>query len=99
MKILIRSITDVITNSSDEAYIIKTQLTPENVKAKYFNALYRLGYGTEDRPRDSCCGIWDPNIHQAGEGNVVIDYSVMCNVDDFYSILTEIFGPDNVRSY
>ena len=31
----IRSVSDVITNSSDEVYAVKTQLTPEEVEKKW----------------------------------------------------------------
>jgi len=96
----IRSISDVITNSSDEVYAVKTQLTPEEVEKKWNEFLESCNgkpgedYGTQDNP--NWVGVYDATIKEPIPGIITIDYPVLCNVENFKSKLEELFGKEQV---
>ena len=96
----IRSISDVITNSSDEVYAVRTQLPPEVVGKMWYEFLESCNgnpgedYGTQDDPNWS--GVYDATIREQVPGVITIDYPVLCNVENFRSKLEELFGESNV---
>lgn len=90
------SISDVITNSSSEVYIITTSLSPEEFRAKWNDQLEEWGVFEEQyyTPGDP---TFLGEIYRKNEHNLVLDYSVLCNLDqDVYKKLVEWFGKDNV---
>lgn len=94
--IKIKSKTDVITNSSSESYIIKTSLETYDVKRIFYDYLEKTGdYGTELEPIYT--GIYDAYFEKVDEDHVLVDYSVLCNIDDCEEILVELFGKENVE--
>ena len=98
----IRSINDVITNSSDETFIIRTKLSPDEVQAKfeaYMEKFHPYEWNDEwkeygFRNRDT----YAPDSYtETDDGNVMISWDVMCNLDSPQKYLEECFGDENVE--
>lgn len=97
--IKIRSITDVITNSSSEAYIVRNSGNSHEVREKFYDYLESLGkYGTERNPSYHC-GYFDAEFEDLKGGGVLVDYAVLCNLDDCEGYLETLFGKENVEYY
>ena len=94
-RINIQSVSDLITNSSSEAFTIYTS-TPAEVIEDWFHAcLKRWGYSEDEISYDSTIR---GNIYQERPGVVVISYGVMCNVNEsIYDLLAATFGDKNVE--
>lgn len=98
MRIEISSLIDVITNSSDEAYIIKTNLTLDEVETKFYDYLESLGeYGDREKPK--FCGVFDADIYYKDreQNEVMVDYPILTNIDDLDKVLETLFGEANVK--
>jgi len=97
----IKSINDVITNSSDETYIVKTPLSPLEVKEKFEKYMHDNHpddwHECEYFGEDGYTFIPDSYISEE-PGEVTIEWNVMCNLSDAYKYLQEVFGEDNVKS-
>ena len=94
----LKSKSDVITNSSDEVYAIRTGLSPEEVTREWYSFLendeHSEDYGTYNDPEWT--GVFDAIIKEKEPGIIAIDYPVMCNVYGFRTCLEELFGKENV---
>lgn len=102
----IKSLIDVITNSSSECYQIKNTsgMTTEEFREKWFEELIRQGLFEKD---GNCLDEFCKNslqdtllgyIYSEGE-YLYLDYPVMCNIDfDILKVLKEWFGNDNVEA-
>ena len=91
----VQSTSDIITNSSSEVYSIKTD-TDVIIVRSLWDQILLSEYGFEkDRLEDSTIS---GKIYRDEEtGNIILDYSIMCNVDNVETKLKEIFGEDNVK--
>ena len=98
----IRSINDVITNSSDETFIVKTTMSPDEVQAKfeaYMEKFHPYEWNEEwkefgFRDRDT----YAPDRYEkASEDEVEVSWDVMCNLDSPRKYMEECFGDDKVR--
>lgn len=97
MKILIKvqSASDIITNSSSEIYSIKTD-TDVNIVRSLWDQILLNEYGFEkDNLEDET--IRGKIYRDKETGNIILDYNIMCNVDNVEDKLKEIFGKDNVK--
>jgi hypothetical protein len=99
MLINIQSFGDIITNSSSETFIIKNSGgdTIDDVPKRFYNFIesrYGQTYGTRDAPAFS--GVYDADFYTKPDGSIVVDYQVMCNLDEGLEILEEIYGKGNV---
>lgn len=93
--ILVKSITDVITNSSSEAYTVKNSGNAGEVQDKFYEYLESLGiYGTEENHEH--CGLFDADFTNNPDGSVYVDYAVLCNLDNCQGYLETVFGKENV---
>lgn len=94
----IRSVSDVITNSSDEVYAVRTGLSAEEVEREWYSFLESCEeseeYGTLNNPQWT--GVFDATIKEPIPGIITIDYPVLCNVENFKSKLEELFGKEQV---
>lgn len=104
----IKSLVDVITNSSSECYQIKnTQgITAEEFKEKWFNELVKQGvYDKDGNCLDEFCKKSSlatdtllGDIYSEGD-YLYLDYPVLCNIDfDILKVLKEWFGENNVEA-
>ena len=95
----IKSLVDIITNSSSECYQIKnTQgITAEEFKEKWFNELVRQGvYDKESSFATDTTLLGD--IYSEDD-YLYLDYPVLCNIDfDILKVLKEWFGENNVEA-
>lgn len=97
----IRSINDVITNSSDETFVIKTKLSPDEVQAKfeaYMEKFHQYEWNEEwkeygFRNRET----YAPDSYKTIDDGVLISWDVMCNLDAPQKYLEECFGDENVK--
>ncbi len=98
MKYRIKSQTDVITNSSDETYIIKTTLTPTQVRER-FERYMSWFHPDEWDPDPDKRGTYEPDTVEAigDTGEVMVSWDVLCNLDNASGYLGDCFGPDNIR--
>lgn len=98
MVLKVRSKTDVITNSSSEVYMIRNSGKACDIMAKFQEYLeeHAEEYGLEDPDRCEWIGIWDYYAEDKEDG-VEFGYEVLCNLDDCYGYLCELFGKDNVE--
>lgn len=87
--ISIQSLSDVITNSSSEVFIIDTVMSEKYFKKIWFDMLEAHGYDLDDR---SCTGSIDKY-----NDTVTIDFGCMCNLGwDIRQDLQAVFGEENV---
>lgn len=101
----IRSITDVITNSSSECYQIKNtkNWTVEEFKKKWFSELVKNKlFDNDGNCLDDFCRKCEytllGEIYSEGD-YLYLDYPVMCNIDfDILKVLEDWFGDNNVES-
>ena len=98
----VKSISDVVTNSSDEVFAVKTDLPIEEIRTMWNTYMMEIGeeeYGTPSNPK--WMGIYDSIIRRDSErpDEVIIEYPILCNVDDFRKRLEELFGEDNVIDF
>ena len=94
----IKSLVDIITNSSSECYQIKnTQgITAEEFKEKWFNELVRQGVYDKDSSLATDTLLGD--IYSEDD-YLYLDYPVLCNIDfDILKVLKEWFGESNVEA-
>lgn len=85
-----QSVSDIITNSSSETFIIQTSLTEYAFTEIWENILIKLGYSLKDR-------TYYGSIRQNYTG-FVIDFPIMCNLeDDVIEELYKYFGENNVE--
>lgn len=95
----IKSITDVITNSSSECFLIITKDSEEDVKNKWLEFI----------EKNDLYFYWDGVKHTTGISNgfectrmspevIKLDYVVLCNVDNCLENLEKCFGEGNVKS-
>lgn len=85
-----QSVSDIITNSSSETFIIQTSLTEYAFADVWENILTELGYSLYDE-------TYYGNIKQNYTG-FVIDFPIMCNLeDDVIEELYKYFGKNNVE--
>lgn len=94
----IKSKTDVITNSSDETYIIKTDLTEEEAKVLFYEYMEKNHHeewnNTEWR-------FLEPDLiyRDNKKGSIIFEWSILCNLDDAYGYLCDVFGKEFVKNY
>lgn len=85
-----QSVSDIITNSSSETFIIQTSLNEYAFTEIWENILTELGYSLKDR-------TYYGSIRQNYTG-FVIDFPIMCNLeDDVIEELYKYFGKNNVE--
>lgn len=93
----IKSVTDVVTNSSSECFLIITNDSEEAVKNKWLdfiekNNLYFYWDGVKQTT-----GISDGfDCTKIAPEVIKLDYPVLCNVDDCFENLEKCFGEGNV---
>ena len=98
----IRSINDVITNSSDETFIIRTKLSPDEVQAK-FEAYMEKFHSYEWNDEWKEYGFVDRHTYapdsytKTDDGDVMVSWDIMCNLDAPQKYLEECFGDENVE--
>nr|DAN43791.1 MAG TPA: hypothetical protein [Caudoviricetes sp.] len=86
-----QSVSDIITNSSSETFIIQTSLTEYAFTEIWENILTELGYDLKD---DTYYG----SIRQNYKGFIVVDFPIICNLDeDVVRELYKYFGENNVE--
>lgn len=97
----IKSLVDVITNSSSECYIIKNpKICLSDFQELWENKLIKEGYYDEQmRPTEKT--DYEDYIHgelsEDENGNFRLDFPILCNLDfDVDEILREWFGTNNV---
>ena len=96
MSMKIRSVSDVITNSSSESYIIKNSGNKFDVE-EAFDKFMKKNHNNEwDEAEWTSCKP-DQYADGPGDGDVTIDWLVLCNLDDAYKYLRECFGEKNVE--
>ena len=96
MSMKIRSVSDVITNSSSESYIIKNSGNKFDVE-EAFDKFMKKNHNDEwDEAEWTSCKP-DQYVDGPGDGDVTIDWLVLCNLDDAYKYLRECFGEKNVE--
>ena len=98
----IRSINDVITNSSDETFVIKTNLSPDEVQAKfeaYMEKYHEYEWNEEWKEYGFCDrSTYAPDSYtETSDGNVMVSWDIMCNLDSPQKYLEECFGDENVE--
>lgn len=93
--IKIQSASDIITNSSSEIYSIKTDTDIDIVRSLWDQILLNeYGFEKDTLEDETIRG----KIYRDEEtGNIILDYTIMCNVDNVEDKLKEIFGKDNVK--
>lgn len=95
----IKSLVDIITNSSSECYQIKnTQgITAEEFKEKWFNELVRQG--VYDKESSFATDTFLLGDIYSEDDYLYLDYPVLCNIDfDILKVLKEWFGENNVEA-
>lgn len=98
----IKSITDVITNSSDETYIVKAGLSAIEVSEafdKYMMENHRDEWATDENTWDPSGHTYVPDSYTDTPEGVVVSWDVMCNLNDAEEYLKECFGEDAIESY
>lgn len=96
----IKSIVDVITNSSSECYTVKSNLdlgTVSDMVMDYIENKIVTGQDEYYKDWKECCT--DDTVVPVVEGaNGVyhVDWDVLCNLDDAHGMLCELFGEENV---
>lgn len=92
----IRSVSDVITNSSSESYIIKNSGNKFDVE-EAFDKFMKKNHNNEwDEAEWTSCKP-DQYVDGPEDGDVTIDWLVLCNLDDACKYLRECFGEENVK--
>lgn len=98
--IKIKSQTDVITNSSDETYIIKTTKTADEVEKIFYE--YMEKYHEEEwnhryeRDFPDRATMYPDFIEQVRPGAVRISWDSMCNLDNAEKYIKEAFEGEPV---
>ena len=93
----IRSVSDVITNSSSESYIIKNSGNKFDVE-EAFDKFMKKNHNDEwDETTEWSSYKPDQYVDGPGDGDITIDWLVVCNLDDAYKYLRECFGEENVE--
>lgn len=93
----IRSVSDVITNSSSESYIIKNSGNKFDVE-EAFDKFMKKNHNDEwDETTEWSSYKPDQYVDGPEDGDVTIDWLVLCNLDDAYKYLQECFGEENVK--
>lgn len=87
--IKIKSVIDVITNSSSEVYLIRTDKSVEEFKKLWKNILLEIG---EDPSDETIFGVWFDKI----DSGIQLSYPVMSNLDLSEELLIRLFGKENV---
>lgn len=97
-RLKIKSINDVITNSSDEAYIVKNSgdsKTIEELFGKFMAKHHRdEWYSLGDYFRWPC--MQPDRYKDLSDGSVLVDWTVMCNLGDAQGYLEDCFGKENI---
>lgn len=90
----IQSISDVITNSSSELFLINSGMPDKEFRKILTEKFIANGYTKEELEDESMIGeIWmEPG------NRLHLDFPIMCNSDIVYGILCEIFGKENVHA-
>lgn len=97
MSMKIRSVSDVITNSSSESYIIKNSGNKFDVE-EAFDKFMKKNHNDEwDETTEWSSYKPDQYVDGPEDGDVTIDWLVLCNLDDAYKYLQECFGEENVK--
>lgn len=96
MNMKIRSVSDIITNSSSESYIIKNSGNKFDVE-EAFDKFMKKNHNNEwDEAEWTSCKP-DQYVDGPEDGDVTIDWLVLCNLDDACKYLCECFGEKNVE--
>lgn len=101
MKLKIKSRTDVITNSSSEVYLIKNSGSADYIRSVWQEYLEKHAeeWNLGDPEFPDYCGVWDYYAEDKPDGVVEFGYDILCNLDDCYGGLCELFGKENVEDY
>lgn len=87
--IKIKSITDVITNSSSEVYLIRTDKSIDEFKKLWRDILLEIG---EDPDDETIFGVWFDKF----DSGIQLAYPVMSNLEHSEELLIRLFGKDNI---
>lgn len=90
----IKSKNDVITNSSDEAYIVKINIDASEAKRLFYDYM-------EENHYEEWHSEWpdlEPGRVVKTKDGVVFDWPILCNLENAYSYLCDVFGKENVES-
>ncbi len=93
----IKDILDVITNSSSECFSIKTDLNSSEVREKWLEFLESFPEENGTRQESRWSYIFDGFDVYEVDDRVYIDYPILCNVEDPYLKLCDLFGSDKVK--
>lgn len=96
----IKSITDVVTNSSSETYLINTELSCEEAKKEFMDFI--------KKDPDAIDLKWNPNpdtdetivpeVTVEKDGILKFNWDILCNIDNVVIYLKILFGSENVQS-
>lgn len=98
MNFCVKSVTDVITNSSSETYIIRNRGNAKLIETLWLAYLANFAeeHGTPENPSYSC--VYNGfDVTDKDDGSVELDYTVLCNVEDCYGKLCTLFGKENIE--
>ena len=91
----IKSITDVITNSSSEVYIVKTTLDEIECRELFDKVSREM----EPDSYELCKGMeytLIPSIEKISSDTVEFNWDILCNLNNARGILAKIFGENNI---
>lgn len=96
----IKNITDVITNSSSEVYLVKTTIDTSICKELFIELNKKLDKEMYNNYKDSYLidsTMGNPRITRIDEESVEFGWDILCNLYYADETLEQIFGKENVR--
>ena len=97
----IKSIIDVITNSSSECYLVKTNLPIDECKERFIKEVEKLWDEKEEFNLNNFNNdpTYSPRIERLYPGSEVVRFSwdILCNLGCSYNALVNIFGKENIK--
>lgn len=97
-KIKIQSVSDIITNSSSEVYLIKTEISKEQLREMWDRQLEEWKVREEKWYHPSLEETYRGEVRVEEDGRLCLAYDVLCNVDqNIEAKLKEWFGEENVE--
>ena len=98
IKIKIQSTSDVITNSSSEVYLVKTNISAQQFREMWDKQLKEWKITEEEFYTPELDFTYRGEIYEAGDGWLYLSYDILCNIDqNIEGKLIEWFGRENVK--